>query len=104
VRALDIELRLRGDLVETEYNTNVFYKGNDIGAQRLDMVVDGKVVVEVKSTLDLHPIAKRQLRSYLRSTTFEIGLLLHFGAAPKFYRMVWTSEERRLAATQTTVV
>jgi GxxExxY protein len=51
------------------------------------MVVDGKVVVEIKSTDRLHPNARRQLLNYLRATNLEVGLLLHFGPEPKFYRV-----------------
>jgi hypothetical protein len=52
------------------------------------MVVDGKVIVETKSTSNLHPVAHRQLYSYLRNTHFEVGLLFHFGREPTFYRLV----------------
>ncbi len=92
VRAMRIELRARGHAVETECKARVLYKGECVTEQRLDMIVDGKVIIEVKTTLDLHPIARRQLRSYLKSTNLEVGLLLHFGAEPKFYRMVATNQ------------
>ncbi len=46
------------------------------------------MIVETKSTSELHPIAHRQLYSYLRNTYFEVGLLFHFGREPTFYRLV----------------
>ncbi len=52
------------------------------------MVVDDKVVVEIKSTHTLPPTAHRQLLNYLRATTLEVALLLHFGPDAKFYRIV----------------
>jgi hypothetical protein len=53
------------------------------------MIVDEKVVVETKSTYDLHPAAQRQLYNYLRATSLEVGLLFHFGREPQFYRLVY---------------
>jgi GxxExxY protein len=88
VLALERELLARKHRVAREVSVPVFYKGEELCRQRLDMVVDGKVIVETKSTSDLHPIAHRQLYSYLRNTKFEVGLLFHFGREPTFYRLV----------------
>ena len=93
VEALERELRLRGHHVEREVPIEVFYEGKVIGVQRLDMVVDGKLVVEVKSTEFLHPMSRRQVYNYLKSTRLEIGLLLHFGPQPKFYRLINVNRE-----------
>ena len=87
--ALEWELRERGHAVGREVPVVVTYKGHEIGRQRLDMLVDGRLVVEVKSTHDLHPVATRQLRNYLRATRLVLGLLLHFGPEPRFHRVVW---------------
>ncbi len=87
--ALERELIARGHRVARELAVRVFYKGHEIGAQRLDMVVDDAVVIEAKSTPDLHKNATRQLFSYLRATNLEVGLLLHFGREPHFYRVVY---------------
>ena len=88
VMALERELRSRGHLVRREIGVCVMYKGEELAHQRLDMIVDDKVVVEVKSTYELHAAAKRQVYNYLRATNLEVGLLLHFGPEPKFYRSV----------------
>ena len=88
VLGLERELRSRGHHVAREVLVNVIYKGHSLGTQRLDMVVDGKVVVETKSTYKLHEAAPRQLYSYLRATHLEVGLLLHFGPKPAFFRLI----------------
>lgn len=88
VTALERELRMRGHEVVRELSVRVMYKGDELGVQRLDMVVDRLVVVEVKSTSALDKIAPRQLYNYLRATNLEVGLLLHFGPQPKFYRVL----------------
>ena len=85
--ALERELIARGHRVAREVNIPVFYKGEIIGWQRLDMIVDDKLVIEGKSTTELPKEAKRQLYNYLKATHLEVGLLLHFGPEPKFYRL-----------------
>ena len=88
VRAMERELRARGHRVSREVGVRVMYKGSELGIQRLDLVVDEKLVVEVKATSDLHKAATRQLYNYLRATDLRVGLLLHFGPEPHFYHIV----------------
>lgn len=59
-----------------------------VARQRVDLVVDGRVIVECKATERLPASAGPQLIGYLRATTFTVGVLLHFGPRPKFYRFV----------------
>ncbi len=88
VLALERELLARNHRVAREVSVRIMYKGEELCTQRLDMIVDEKVVVETKSTHDLPSIAHRQLYSYLRATKLEVGLLFHFGRKPGFYRLV----------------
>ena len=88
--ALERELRSRGHHVAREVWVTVWYKSEPIGKQRLDMVVDEKLAIEGKSTMRLHRDALRQLFNYLHSSHLEVGLFLHFGPEPKFYRMIST--------------
>ena len=69
------------------------YKGVELAMQRLDMVVDDALIVEVKSSELLHPAAKRQLVNYLKGTRLQLGLLLHLGPEPKVERAIWTRQK-----------
>ena len=91
--ALERELLARGHVVTRELGVSISYKGEALTSQRLDFVVDGRVVVEIKSTHDLSKAAPRQLHNYLRATELEVGLLLHFGPEPKFHRLVSLNAE-----------
>lgn len=93
--ALQRELSDRGHVVQRERLGNVFYKNRQLARQRIDLVVDNVLVVEAKSTVNLHAGARDQIYSYLRSTDLEIGLLLHFGPKPRFYRVRSASSPRR---------
>ena len=94
VMALERELVKRGHRVGREVAVQVRYEGEALCVQRLDMVVDQRVVVETKSSLELHPSARRQLFNYLRATNLEIGLLLHFGPKPTVHREICENAPR----------
>ena len=85
--ALERELRARGHAVGREVYVPVLYKGDEISRQRIDMIIDQRLVVEAKATQELHKSAKRQVHNYLRATRLQVGLLLHFGPEPCFYRL-----------------
>jgi|SRR5690349_22134459 len=87
-RALVVELKAQGHRCNTEGLINVSYKGVCVGNYRYDLLVDERVLVEVKSGDVLAPNAKRQLLNYLKGTGIEVGLLLHFGPSPQFFRCV----------------
>src|SRR5580765_4729878 len=72
VGALAHELTLRGHKVEREVKAYIFYKGKLVARQRLDMVVDDRVVVESKATEKLAESAGPQLIGYLRATIYQV--------------------------------
>ena len=88
--ALERELVERGHTVSREVVVTVSYKGKPLTTQRLDMVVDHKVVVENKSTPKLASYARRQTLSYLRASMLPVSLILHFGPTARFCRIVHT--------------
>ena len=94
VMALERELIARGHAVACEVGVTVSYKGEALGLQRIDMIVDHKVIVETKSTYELPKAAQRQVLNYLRATKLEVGLLLHFGPEASFYRVVCRSQRQ----------
>src|SRR5579864_8812309 len=93
--ALTDELEMRSHRVDREVATKVAYKGRIVAQFQLDRVVDDRVVLEIKSTQRLGKEDSRQLLNYLRATRWEVGLLLHFGPQPAFYRLVSTNRDVR---------
>jgi GxxExxY protein len=77
--ALCHELSLRGMTYEQQIETNVFYKGKIIKGQRIDLIIDREIVIEVKSVSRLHEVVFAQLLSYLKITGLKRGLILNFG-------------------------
>jgi GxxExxY protein len=73
------ELRRRGMVVETEVPLPVRYEGINIECgYRLDLLVDGQVIVELKSVAELSAIHQAQLLSYLKLSAKKLGLLINF--------------------------
>jgi GxxExxY protein len=99
ITALERELLARGHHVAREVCVRVTYKGEELAQQRIDMLVDEKLVVETKSTYELHKAASRQVFNYLRATNLEVGLLLHFGPQPSFFRLI-SSNKRSASSAQ----
>ncbi len=77
--ALCIEFELRGIPCLRQVEVDVHYKGRVIKGQRLDILVDGAVVVELKSVTALPAVAMAQVLSYLKATDLKRGLLINFG-------------------------
>lgn len=77
-RALAIELHDRGLYAEEEKPVNVYYKGRLVGDYRIDILVEDRVIIELKAQHQLPPSAEPQLINYLRATGFEVGLLVNF--------------------------
>ncbi len=92
-KALEIELGLRGHKVAREVRFPVMYKGHLLGKQRVDMVVDDKLIIESKATQELHRGAPRQLFSYLHGSHFELGFVFHFGPDARFYTVACRNSE-----------
>ena len=77
--ALVYELQKLGFDVKQQYSLPLNYKDIEIqNAYRIDVLVENKVIVEVKSVLELHPIHFAQTKTYLKFTNLKLGLLINF--------------------------
>ena len=78
--AFRLELQSKSIAFESEKAILVTYRQWTIPGQRIDLIVEGTVLVEVKAVPKLRPLHKYQVQSYLRTTGLPIGLLLNFNA------------------------
>jgi GxxExxY protein len=76
--ALTIELELAGLRFERQRRVTVEYRGRPLRSQIIDLVVDDRVVLEIKAVGSLAPIHRAQLLSYVRCAKLPIGLLINF--------------------------
>lgn len=87
-RALLIELRERNLQFIREQEVIIYYKGTEVGRHRLDIVVEGRVVLELKCVEALGKTQYAQIRSYLKATGLKVGLLINFSGERADYRRV----------------
>ena len=80
-RALALELSSRGLDVEVEVPVDIFYKGEALGLGfRADLIVGGKVLMELKSVEVMLLVHRKQVLTYLKAKDVKLGLLINFGA------------------------
>jgi GxxExxY protein len=77
-----------------EVPIDVMHRGVCVGAFRFDLVVEDRVLVEVKATQRLIDADRRQILSYLKTSGQEVGLLLNFGPIPEHERFVYTKSRK----------
>ncbi|MES2139301.1 MAG: GxxExxY protein [Bacteroidota bacterium] len=93
--ALSIELKKMNLKCENQKPVTVYYDGNIVGSYFADIIVDDKVIIELKAVdliIEEHEI---QLVNYLRATEMEVGLLLNFGTHPQYKRKVLSNEFKK---------
>jgi len=87
-RALYIELRRRARHVRREVTATAFYEQYPVGHFRVDLLVEGRLAVELKAGRTSVSEDRQQLQNWLRASNLTLGLLFHFGPRPAFYRLI----------------
>lgn len=77
-KAMVVELEARGARVETQVPFPVFYRGQVVGQYFADMVVDGRVIVELKTMKEVTKVEKAQVLNYLMASKLRLGLIVNF--------------------------
>ncbi|MEA3350670.1 MAG: GxxExxY protein [Chloroflexota bacterium] len=91
--ALLHELRKRGIQAQRQIPIKVYYDGVIVGEYFADILVDGKVILELKAAKVISKGHKAQLINYLKATGIEVGLIMNFGPKPTFERRVFTKKK-----------
>jgi GxxExxY protein len=89
--ALLVELKARGLKADSQVPLKVYYKGEVVGDYVVDILVEGKVILELKAIDQLQKVHEAQLLNYLKATGIGVGLLVNF-RHPKadIKRFVWS--------------
>jgi GxxExxY protein len=87
--AMMIEFRKALILAESQSPIRVVYEGELVGEHAADIVVDKKVIIELKAVKSLMQDHHAQLLNYLKATDIEVGLLLNFGPKPEISRKIF---------------
>ncbi|GAT63015.1 GxxExxY protein [Paludibacter jiangxiensis] len=95
--ALYLELTNAGLKCETEKPINVYYNGKVVGVFYADIVVDGKVILELKAVESMCKEHEYQLINYLKACELEVGLLLNFGKKAEMKRLIYTNDRKTVS-------
>ena len=93
-RAMLIELRNQGLVAIAQTPFVIQYRGEVVGKYLADIVVEDKVILEIKTVESLTNGHEAQLLNYLKATDIEIGLLMNFGKSPKILRRIYTNDRK----------
>ncbi len=94
--AMYFELKASGFNCETEKSIKVYYKNLVVGEYRADIIIENKVILELKASQQLVYENELQLINYLKATDIEVGLLLNFGQKPEFKRKIFTNNNKTI--------
>lgn len=92
--AMYFELKSLGYKVEAQKQIKVYFKEQLVGEYFSDLLVEEKVIVELKATELLMNVHIAQIMNYLKATPIEVGLLLNFGEEPEFKRLIYTNDRK----------
>lgn len=96
-KALVHQIRKMGMFATRQQPISVFFDHMLVGDFRADIIVEDKVIVEIKAVETLHEIHEVQLVNYLKATEVEIGLLINFGKKIQLKRKIFTNDLKNLA-------
>jgi GxxExxY protein len=92
--ALEILLLEMGLIVARQQEINVYYHGQVVGEYKADLIVNGVILLELKSVSQLLDAHEAQLLNYLKATEIEVGLLLNFGREAEFRRKIYDNPRK----------
>ena len=78
--AMKVALRNRNLPFASQEEIDIFFEAEEVGVHRLDLVVNREIVVELKTIKALEDIHFAQVKSYLKATGLQVGLLMNFNA------------------------
>ncbi len=80
-QAMAVAFRHRGIQFEKQKEVHIYFEGEDLGIHRIDLIVEGQIIVELKAVKTFEDIHYAQTKSYLKATGLHVGLLLNFNVA-----------------------
>lgn len=94
--SLAISLSEAGLKVERQVPITVWFRRQQVGDFRADLLVENMVLLELKAARTIEEAHEKQLLNYLRATDIEVGLLLNFGVKPQFRRLAYENERKKI--------
>ena len=99
--AMLVVLKKYGHVTEQQKRVDVFFQDVNLGFHKLDLVVNGRVILELKAVSEIAAIHKQQAMSYLKASGFPLALVINFGAGRLQVARVVNTKQRKISSNQT---
>ena len=91
-RSLAVELKKAGICFEREFEMPIYYDEERVGSRRVDLLVEGRIPVELKAVVELDDVHLAQAKNYLEAYKLRVGLLINFGGPSLQFRRLINSK------------
>jgi len=96
--AMVIVLKKHSHVVEQQKRIKVYFQQEEVGLHKIDLIVDGRIILELKAVVEIAPVHRQQALSYLKATGLELAMVINFGANRlQVARVVNTKQKRKFA-------
>ena len=90
-----VVLEKRGHVIEQQKRVKVYFQGVEVGLHKIDLIVDGRVILELKAVSEIALIHRQQALAYLKATSLELAMVINFGASRLQVARVVNSKQKR---------
>jgi GxxExxY protein len=99
-QAMCLALRAEGYEVGRQIPIPVWFRGEQVGDFKADLLVANSVLLELKAARTIEQAHESQLLNYLRATPIEVGLILNFGPQPQLRRLAFGNDRKKISVNQ----
>jgi GxxExxY protein len=98
--AMIVVLKKYEHIPEQQKRVDVFFQGVNVGFHKLDLLVDGRVILELKAVSEIISVHKQQALAYLKATGLQLAMVINFGASRLQVARVVNTRQRKIASHQ----
>lgn len=98
--AMIVILTKYGHVTDQQKRVDVFFQGANLGFHKLDLVVNDKVILELKAVSEIAAIHKQQALAYLKASELQLALVINFGAGRLQVARVVNTKQRKITSRQ----
>lgn len=96
--AMVIVLKKQAHVIDQQKRVKIYFQGEEVGLDKIDLIVDERIILELKAVAEIAPVHRQQALSYLKATGLELAMAINFGASRlQVARVVNTKQKKKFA-------
>jgi GxxExxY protein len=97
--AMVIVLKKQAHVVDQQKRVKIYFQGEEVGLDKIDLIVDERIILELKAVAEIAPVHRQQALSYLKATGLELAMVINFGSSRlQVTRVVNTKQKKKFAS------